>query len=237
MHPQSRLSTPWRHFPCWACSCLSVASSCWFYRRSWVFIATCLLSQATTLLLCLIRLQGTSPKESVPMVYVRWNPRCFPGMLPRGSTMFLCMLELDVPGWISLLKMILRFLRSWVLSAQLLSEGKSFFFSFLHSPSHNSQTSTCSLYTVTWGIDWEWPVWVMIRSWYELVEGFHSFHDSFWIGLFVWRCYVSVHGLLLRCSFDLGIPVRAFRSLLCVPVSLVFLAFSLVGYRRLTRSR
>lgn len=42
---------------------------------------------------------------------------------------------------------------------------------------------------------------------------------SFWIGLFVRRCYVEVRGFNLSCSFDLGIPAHACHSLLCVLVS------------------
>lgn len=41
-------------------------------------------------------LQGISPIGSVLMVSVCWNPGCSPGVLPRGSIVFLCILELGI---------------------------------------------------------------------------------------------------------------------------------------------
>lgn len=59
---------------------------------------------------------------------VHWNPGCSPGMLPWGSTVLLCKLDLGILGWTAFLKMILRFLHASVLSAWLLYGGEVFSF-------------------------------------------------------------------------------------------------------------
>lgn len=55
-----------------------------------------------------------------------WNPGCSSGVLPSGPTLFLCMLELGISGWITFQKTILRFRRTSVFLDWLLYGDESF---------------------------------------------------------------------------------------------------------------
>lgn len=149
--------------------------------------------------------------------------------------MFLCVLGLNVPSWVVLLKTILRSHRALVLS--FFSRGECFSFpncvrliTTLRPPRVSLFRDCMGLSRMDGDLSAIWTSRRFLWPW-------RFFCVDLFFGLLVERFCVGVRNFHLGSLFDLGIPTCVCQSFLCVSVTPDLLVFRLVGERGSTKGR